>query len=345
MSHIRPTARAFTLIELLVVIAIIALLISIILPTLGAARRAGRQTVCMSNMRQQGIAFASYAADFKESIASYSWRPGGRYSNYADLNPAPGVVDGGQFDAQYYFKAAAYQATDIVRRLTGRDALSVPLSWTPYGLYTHLVLNDYLSQQLPQQVAVCPEDSVRKGWQARAPDQVDDALIGSSWRFPFASSYVTVPCSYSADQLTDYGYTVSPAQNNSYLLLNPGTLPLGGRKMTEISVPSGKVAVFDYIARHASHPSFNAYEDAAEPLLFWDSSVRIYATRQTNPGIDPNSPGDTSPANVWYAPDPTLGDPPNRSGQQFDNLIGHYQWTRGGLKGVDVGGKEAQPPQ
>ncbi|MFH1747424.1 MAG: prepilin-type N-terminal cleavage/methylation domain-containing protein [Planctomycetota bacterium] len=54
---------AFTLIELLVVVAIIALLISILLPSLQGAREQGKKAVCLSNMRQIAQASHSYAND------------------------------------------------------------------------------------------------------------------------------------------------------------------------------------------------------------------------------------------------------------------------------------------
>ncbi len=77
--------KGFTLIELLVVIAIIALLVSILLPSLNRARELAKRTMCAANLHGVGQAFAMYQAGNKDK---FPW-----YRNIGD-----GVATGTNYD-------------------------------------------------------------------------------------------------------------------------------------------------------------------------------------------------------------------------------------------------------
>jgi prepilin-type N-terminal cleavage/methylation domain-containing protein len=66
-------SRAFTLIELLVVIAIIAILAAILFPVFAQARDKARQTACLSNAKQIGLAAMQYASDYDHTWVPYSY--------------------------------------------------------------------------------------------------------------------------------------------------------------------------------------------------------------------------------------------------------------------------------
>ncbi len=72
---------AFTLIELLVVIAIISILAAILFPVFAQARERARQTACLSNLKQTGLAILQYNQDFDENYpVSFYQAPSGAFS-------------------------------------------------------------------------------------------------------------------------------------------------------------------------------------------------------------------------------------------------------------------------
>jgi len=84
--------RAFTLIELLVVISIIALLVGILLPALGSARKSAQSIVCAGNQRSVGQAMMTYTTDGKDLfppsyVYPYDNQGNWRWQDQVDSNP------------------------------------------------------------------------------------------------------------------------------------------------------------------------------------------------------------------------------------------------------------------
>jgi prepilin-type N-terminal cleavage/methylation domain-containing protein len=105
--------QAFTLVELLVVIAIIGVLASLLLPALARTKDQGRNTVCVSQLRQLGIATRVYAGDNNNIMPAAELLP---TSPINPTNPLPRICDvlgpdvgksGGATNSSLVFKCPA----------------------------------------------------------------------------------------------------------------------------------------------------------------------------------------------------------------------------------------------
>jgi hypothetical protein len=106
--------------------------------------------------------------------------------------------------------------------------------------------------------------------------------------------------------------------------------------------PSQKVWLFDLFDRHSyKRDIWHAYRIAAQPLVFFDGSVAIRKTKDSNLGWDPRYPF-SAPTQYQYWPVPGSGDPPTLSGQPADLVYPYFRWTRFGLRGVDFAGSEVK---
>jgi prepilin-type N-terminal cleavage/methylation domain-containing protein/prepilin-type processing-associated H-X9-DG protein len=119
----------FTLIELLVVIAIIAILAAILFPVFARAREKARQTACLSNVKQLGLAYMMYLSDYDEVFPPH----------VTERTATPGTPDTAEARAPFSYKTklAPYVKNDQVFKCPSAPAWPTPAAgqWftTDYG--------------------------------------------------------------------------------------------------------------------------------------------------------------------------------------------------------------------
>ncbi len=352
----------FTLIELLVVIAIISLLVAILLPSLAEARRVARHTLCKNSNKQYSVGAANYGTDFKESLYSFTWSGG--LTNVAQISNLIAEAAGLGITITNIpddIDAAHYQARVIVTRRSRNYTMPDQGRWIPHVLYNHLVLLDYWQARLPDPVILCPEDKFRQDlFQITVGTSVTAAqtwlnqrgiAAPPSTRFMFSSSYQQPSAIYAPDRESVRGGQARQANGSHRIYDVRGGRPtypdyvLGKRLLSQVRFPSQKVYLHEDEGRHYSRtrlPMF--YGGAKLELLFMDGSSNFVTVADINPGAYwPATNNTFIAATVDYDPDPTYNDAawPGRAPNTVVNDVpGRMRWTKRGLQGIDVGGRE-----
>jgi prepilin-type N-terminal cleavage/methylation domain-containing protein len=124
----------FTLIELLVVVAIIALLISILLPTLNAVRERSKKTACMANLHALGEVLVMYAQENSDRLPNLN--------PVATINDPTGTNQVLVYLAQQYarnpktFFCPSDSSDRTPSKITNGDYLTLNSARTSYDFYS-----------------------------------------------------------------------------------------------------------------------------------------------------------------------------------------------------------------
>ncbi|MGN6367510.1 MAG: type II secretion system protein [Phycisphaerae bacterium] len=224
MCRIRP--RAFTLIELLVVVAIIAVLIAILLPSLGRARENAKKTACLANVRALAQAATTYAS---------------MESNY--VVPAAVVYhNGAQTDLGFFAMLAEGVLTNPKLASTGTTAMPA-LSMRSVFVCPSTVLFDASSTS--NQVATSPPWGHDGYWQGVSQnwDSALNVLPGGGGNSAANANALLVQSSYginggNSSTLTPCQFTTDKPFSNIYDGMN-------GRKMSSFNAASDLVFMYD----------------------------------------------------------------------------------------------------
>lgn len=325
--------QGFALWELAAAIAVVAILAAMAAVSLSESRRQASLGDNFANLKQFAIGTSAYAADNDDRTWAFSWEAGVQY--VPNIPPAGSQIE-----------AAAFQAVHIIRTRSEQPYFPHIVGWFPHLRYSHLVLLDYLESRLPQRFVAAPEDHLRLLWQADPiniypylpPHQRPGGPASERW--PYSSSYELPPAFYSQDASGPNGTTVSQDAGFSQHTYWTGTLPLGGRRLSEIAFPSQKVMLYEDHQRHFG-PRFVyfMYTEARVPLLLSDGSAALRRTADANRGFHPSNPTSlTMPTRVTYQP--AIWEAPPLNGASEELVTAHYRFTRSGLRGRDFDGPE-----
>ncbi|MCC6581036.1 MAG: prepilin-type N-terminal cleavage/methylation domain-containing protein [Phycisphaeraceae bacterium] len=174
---------AFTLIELLVVISIISLLISILLPALGKARKSANLTACLSTLKQVGVPVNIYADESKDYLP-WAADDGGGERWQRQLAPYYGTTSTDAVGTRISLRCPEFLGSPAAATITS----------PPYGYVWNYVNCGYrtdtttMYQKAPYRRSDFPGPRITSDWPSRKPvDPSKQIIVGDALSFHEAS--------------------------------------------------------------------------------------------------------------------------------------------------------------
>jgi prepilin-type N-terminal cleavage/methylation domain-containing protein len=355
--------RGFTLVELLVVVSIIALLISILLPTVGEVRRQARISLCTANMKQHGQGVSNFAAANNDSL------PHVPKNNAKGLNANAGPipycfgnkdlpVNGVTFPSPGPITAISVADVETVLNNSEFIADGRVQAWNGYWIYLSEYMLDQSGSDVFDAVFTSPSDTASRPTWPKIKRVISNRAQGgganNGWFQlpPAPTDYVTPPkvdgvsmingsYRYCVAALTDYriysfktaGAPLIQGVPNPIWALSFGTGP-GGENFNKfvkrnpqsvVDYPSQKVLFYMWNAWH--NPNRNAWfeQDVICPVTMADGSARATVPYRDGLQYRPGNIENAGPMFEVYF-----------TGNSGTNYVTHYMLTVGGLKGRDL---------